>query len=126
MFIEERNGHIVRKYLGWSRLDADPAIVDLINDYYEILDLYVNHFQAVRRTLSKERIGAKYRRVFEKEAMTPYQRLISHPRVIDEVKMSVEKKHKTLNPLSLKEKLDMLEKKVFKFQRENSLKINKL
>ena len=121
MFIEERNGHIVRKYLGWMRLDASPAIVDLINDYYETLDLYVNHFQAVRRTLSKERIGAKYCRVIEKEAMTPYQRLINHPEISDEIKRKVEKEHKALNPLRLKEKLDMLEKRVFNFQRENSL-----
>jgi hypothetical protein len=126
MFIEERNGHIVRKYLGWNRLDVDPAIVDLINDYYEILDLYVNHFQAVRRTLSKERIGAKYCRTFEQEAMTPYQRLMNHHKVPKEVKKSVERQHNTLNPLLLKEKLDMLETKVFKFQKEHGLKNNKL
>jgi len=126
MFIEERNGHIVRKYLGWARLDADPTIVDLINDYYEILDLYVNHFQTVRRTVNKERIGAKYHRVIEKEAMTPYQRLMDHPRTSSRVKRTVEKEHQALNPLQLKEKLDMLEKRVFNFQRENSSNIIKL
>lgn len=32
MYVEERNGHVVRRYLGWTRLDADPAIVNLINE----------------------------------------------------------------------------------------------
>jgi len=120
MFIEERNGHIVRKYLGWSRLDADPAMVDIINDYYDVLDLYINHFQAVRRTLAKERIGAKYRRSFEKIAMTPYQRLMRHPKVSLEVKQKVKAEHESLNPLLLKEKLDMLKKKIFDFQKINN------
>ena len=35
MYVEERNGHVVRKYLGWLRLDADPAMVVLVNEYYE-------------------------------------------------------------------------------------------
>ena len=86
MFVEERNGHVVRKYLGWIRLDSDPGIVDLINDYYDVLDLYLNHFQAVRRTVSKERISAKYHRTFESRAMTPYERLMKHPKIPNEVK----------------------------------------
>jgi hypothetical protein len=120
MYVEERNGHIVRKYLGWTRLDADPEIVDLINDYYDVLDLYLNHFQAVRRTLSKERIGAKYHRTFEPRAMTPYERLMNHPQVPDEVKQAVRLEHESLNPLLLKEKLDKLGKRIFDFQRTHT------
>lgn len=120
MFVEERNGHVVRKYLGWTRLDADPDIVDLMNEYYETLDLYLNHFQAVRRTLSKKRIGAKYHRVFEKKAKTPYERLIEHPKITDKIKQAVKQEHESLNPLLLKEKLDILKKRIFDFQRTHA------
>jgi hypothetical protein len=120
MYIEERNGHVVRRYLGWTRLDADPKIVDLINEFYETLDLYLNHFQAVRRTLKKERIGAKYHRMFEKIAKTPYERLMEHLKVSEAVKQTVKQEHDLLNPLLLKEKLDMLRKRIFDFQKNNA------
>ena len=124
MYIEERNGHVVRKYLGWLRLDADPAIVKLMNEYYEILDLYLNHFQAVRRTMSKERINSKYKRVFEKIAKTPYQRLLEHNNISNEIKEKIKREHESLNPLLLKEKLDILKKKIFDFQRIHTISFN--
>lgn len=117
MYVEERNGHVVRKYLGWHRFDADREIISLMNDYYEKLDLYLNHFQAVRRTLSKERIGAKYKRMFEKQAKTPYQRLMEHREATEEVKDRVRTEHEAQNPLLLKEKLDTLREKIFRYQR---------
>ena len=125
MYVEERNGHVVRKYLGWQRLDVGSKIVDLMNDYYQVLDLYLNHFQAVRRTLTKERIGSKYHRTFEKTAKTPYQRLMEHQGVAETVKDVVKKEHTLLNPLLLKEKLDMLKKKIYQFQR-NSDQVTRL
>ncbi len=69
MYVEERNGHVVRKYLGYTRLDV-RSVVPLVNELYDILEVYLNHFIPVRRTLSKERIGAKYRRTYEKKAHT--------------------------------------------------------
>lgn len=116
MYVEERNGHVVRKYLGYQRLDA-RGVVDLMNEYYESLDIYLNHFQAVRRTLSKERIGAKYHRTFEKIAKTPYQRFMEHSAISDENKRQMKIIHESLNPLLVKEKLDKLKKKVFEFQK---------
>lgn len=117
MYVEERNGHVVRKYLGWHRFDADPGIVPLMNAYYETLDLYLNHFQAVRRTLSKERIGSKYRRTFERSARTPYRRLMEHEAVSVAVKARAQREHETLNPLLLKEKLDTLREKIYQYQK---------
>jgi len=116
MYVEERNGHVVRKYLGYQRLDADPEIVEIINEYYYFLDLYLNHFQSVRRTLSKERIGSKIKRRFEKQAETPYQRLMNHKNVSQEIKIKIQQEHQSLNPLLLKEKIDKLKKKIFNFQ----------
>lgn len=117
MYVEERNGHVVRKYLGWERLDAGSAIVPLVNDYYDVLDLYLNHFQAVKRTMTKERIGSKYRRTFEKIAKTPYQRLMEHTAIENSIKERLRKEHESLNPLLLKQQLDMLQKKISKFQK---------
>jgi hypothetical protein len=117
MCVEERNGHVIRRYLGWERFDVGREIVNVINRYYETLDLYLNHFQAVKRTLKKEKVGSKYKRTFEKRAKTPYQRLITNEKVTKMVKDRVKKEHKGLNPLLLKEKLDKIHKEIFKLQK---------
>jgi len=120
MYVEERNGHVVRKYLGYTRFDC-PLVVPIINEFYDTLALYLNHFQAVRRTLSKERVGAKYRRVYEKVAKTPYQRMLEHAHVSEDVKAMLRAEHEALNPLLLKQKLDTLWSMIIKIQRDHGL-----
>lgn len=107
MYVEERNGHVVRKYLGYLRLD-DPLLVPLVNEMYEVLADYLNHFQAVRRTIEKKRVGAKYVRKYEKIAKTPYQRMLEHSEVPVDTKQELRNKHEQLNPLLLKQQIDTL------------------
>lgn len=116
MYVEERNGHIVRKYLGYTRLDC-PEVITVINELYDVLGQYLNHFRAVRRMASKVRVGAKYVRTYESHAQTPYQRVLVHAGVSDEVKGRLRTKHETLNPLRLKQRIDTLRMKVFAMQK---------
>ena len=80
--------------------------------------LYLNHFQTVRRTRSKERVGAKYVRTYEKIAKTPYQRMIEHPVVPDTVREKLRTEHAPLNPLVLKKSIDTLTAKIMRKQRD--------
>lgn len=107
MYVEERNGHIVRKYLGYRRFDC-PKVVPLMNDFYDVMSLYLNHFKAVRRQVSRERIGSKYVRKYEKVAKTPYLRVLEHPAIDENVKEKLRTEHATLNPLLLKREMDRL------------------
>ena len=107
MYVEERNGHVVRKYLGYERIDAHECVA-LMNQLYEKLALYLNHFIPVRRTLEKKRVGAKYVRTYEKIAKTPYQRLMEHSSISDATKQKVQREHETLNPLHLKREIDAM------------------
>lgn len=107
MFVEERNGHVVRKYLGYERIDLKECVT-LMNAMYERLALYLNHFIPVRRTLSKKRVGAKYVRTYEKVAKTPYTRLMEHLEISKGVKEKVHAEHETLNPLKLKKEIDAM------------------
>jgi len=118
MYVEERNGHVVRKYLGWQRIDC-PETVSVLNKLYETLDLYLNHFQAVRRTIKKERVGTRYVRTFEKKARTPYQRLMEHKDVSKKVKRQVRLEHESLNPLRLKKKIGILREKIHRIQKRH-------
>lgn len=114
-YIEERNGHVVRKFVGYTRLDAKET-VDALNAAYEKLALYLNHFTPTRRTKTKERVGAKYQRTYE-TPMTPYARAMAHPDIADEVKARLKAEHDALNPLVLKKEVDRLLARVFDIQK---------
>ena len=116
MCVEERNGHVIRKYLGWDRLD-DPTLLPLVNELCDAVTLYVNHWKAVKRMVSKERVGAKYIRTYEKRAMTPYERVLAREDVAPDLKEELRKTHDTLNPLLLIQKIATLKKKIYELMK---------
>jgi hypothetical protein len=116
MHVEERNGHVIRKTVGYITLDCREA-VDALNEVYEMLYPYLLHFVAVRRQIKKERVNSQYRRKYEKIAKTPYQRILDHPGVSDHNKALLTKQHVILNPLLLKKELDRRLKKLYDIQR---------
>ena len=117
-FVEERNGHVVRTYAGYARLDARET-VEVLNDLYEVLTPYLNHFIASRRILSKERIGARWKVTRENIAKTPYRRVLERTDVSDTVKDRLCKAHALLNPATMKKEIDRLTKRVHDIQRQN-------
>lgn len=114
-FVEERNGHVVRAYVGYERLDV-RATVDALNDLYDVLTPYLNHFIASRRIVSKERVGARWKVTREKVAKTPYQRVLEREDVSDDVKNKLRSEHATLNPATMKKEIDRLTKRVHDIQ----------
>ena len=112
MFVEERNGHVIRKYLGWERRDV-RSVLPLVNELCDTVALYTNHWKAVRRMVSKERVGAKYVRTYESHPETPYARVMAHPRIFDQNKETLHAMHETLNPLLLLKKIATLKKKIY-------------
>ena len=125
-FVEERNGHVVRAYVGYERFDV-RATVDALNDLYDVLTPYLNHFIASRRIVSKERIGARWKVKREKVAKTPYQRVLNRSDVTDEVKNKLRGEHSKLNPATMKKEIDRLTKRVHDIQRRygNPQKLSK-
>lgn len=112
MYVEERNGHVIRKYVGYQRLDCLEAVA-VLNELYEALQVYLNHFIAVRRCVEKTRVGSKYIRKYEREPKTPYRRVLEEKTVSKEVKDNLMKIHSTLNPLVLHEEIERLKKKLY-------------
>lgn len=105
MFVEERNGHVIRRTVGYQRLDCIEA-VEALNLLYDALTPYLIHFVAVRRTFEKEKVQSKYRRTYEKRPKTPYQRILEHPAVEESVKEKLCQEHMTLNPLTMKREIE--------------------
>ena len=117
-FVEERNGHVVRAYVGYDRFDV-PAVVDALNNLYDVLTPYLNHFIASKRIVSKERVGARWKVTREKKSKTPYQRVLERADISDDVKNKLRAEHATLNPKTMKAEIDRLTKVVLDTQRKH-------
>jgi hypothetical protein len=116
-YVEERNGHIVRKYVGYIRLDCIEA-VEALNNLFLVLNTYTNHFISSRKTIDIVREGSKYRRTYEK-ALTPYQRVLAHSKIPEDVKESLRALHAKLNPAVLLKEIERLRAILYDVQRKH-------
>ena len=116
MYVEERNGHAIRKHIGYVTLDC-PQAVDALNRVYDVLVPYLMHFVAVRRMIEKEKLSSRYRRVYEKMAKTPYQRILEHPAISAKIKEKLRHEHAKLNPLILKNEIDKRIRNLYDIQK---------
>lgn len=122
MCIEERNNTIPRSEIGHARID-DPTLVPLVSEVLEVACTYRNHFLPVRRMTSKVRTGARWKRAFEKVALTPYARVLEQSDVLKAMKEKLREEHAKLNPVVLRRNLDALKDELArKLRARNSTK----
>jgi hypothetical protein len=117
MHVEERNGHIIRKWIGYVRLDCKED-VDALNAVYEVLSPYLNHFVASKRIVEKYEIDGKWKKKYEKVAKTPYRRVLENKDISDEVKEKLRQEHAKLNPAIMKKEIDRLKKILYDTQKK--------
>ena len=120
-YVEERNGHIVRKYVGYIRLDCTEA-VEVLNNLYLQVNTYTNHFISSRKTIDTVREGSKYKRTYEK-ALTPYQRVRAHSMIPEKVKAMLCLEHAKLNPAVLLKEIERLRTILYDVQRKHGSQI---
>lgn len=114
-YVEQKNGHVIRRFLGYSRIDALEAI-EMMGKFYDKLELYINHFIPSRKCIEKVRAGSKYKQKYDR-GKTPYQRVLEREDVEHNVKNKLAEKHQTLNPLLLKREIDRMISEIFKLQK---------
>jgi len=116
-FVEQKNWSVIRRTVGYGRYDTDNEL-NLLNELYGYLRLYVDFFQPVRKLIKKERIGSKVIKRYD-EAKTPYRRVLASPDIENEIKVKLKKEYAMLNPAELKRKITKLQDKLLKL---NALK----
>jgi len=116
-FVEQKNYSVIRRAVGYARYDTDKEL-NILNELYGYLRLYVNFFQPVRKLIKKERIGSKVIKKYD-EAKTPYRRVLASPDIEEEIKMKLKSQYDMLNPAELKRKVTKLQNKLLKL---NALK----
>jgi hypothetical protein len=98
-WIEQKNGAVVRRMVGYGRLEgAQTAAV--LNKLYTSARLFVNFFQPSFKLLSKTREGAKVIKKYHPPA-TPCERLLERKDVSEECKEQLRQKLVALDPVQL-------------------------
>lgn len=124
-YVEQRNLVVVRKYIGYERYDCQEA-VDVMNELYEVLRLYINFFQPTYKLVGKEKrvktvdgkqAAKPYKRIYDK-VRTPYARVLEREDVGQSVKERLTKQYESLNPKVLRDRIKVLTSKLERTQRE--------
>jgi hypothetical protein len=98
-WVEQKNGAVVRRLAGYGRLSGLTATATL-GRLYQSARLYVNFFQPSFKLASKQREGALVRRRYH-PPLTPCQRLLASPYVVEAVKTQLRQQFAALDPVAL-------------------------
>jgi len=110
--VEEKNGSVVRRLIGYDRYEGIESW-ELLSTLYRISRLYINFFQPCLKLKSKERDGARVRKCYEK-ALTPYERVQNAPSVSDESKSRLRKQFQELDPVLLLSEMERIQLEFWK------------
>jgi hypothetical protein len=98
-WIEQKNGAVIRRFVGHAR-HSGPIAGRTLANLYENLRLYVNFFQPSFKLLRKTRESGKVKKTYAKPA-TPCDRLLADPRVQDHIKDTLRQQRAKLDPMVL-------------------------
>lgn len=102
-WVEQKNGAIVRKMVGYARYEGLTA-AQCFARFYAALRLYVNFFQPSFKLLEKRRVGARVKKRYARPA-TPCDRLILSAEIDDETRSRLRVIRDQLDPVALLERI---------------------
>ena len=105
-YVEQKNWSAVRRYVGDLRYDT-PAQLQLLNQLYKRLHLYLNFFIPVMKLKEKVRTGSKVKRVYD-EPQTPYARALASADVSAQNKALLRAQYRRLDVAQLWSEIDEL------------------
>ena len=117
-FTEQKNNDVVRRHVGYLRLQTEQE-VELLNELYDRLRLLVNFFYPSQKLVSKTRQGARVRRVYD-DPQTPYQRVLGCPEVSEDRKDRLRRQFDTLNPAELQREVVRLQDQLLSLAAQRS------
>ena len=109
-FIEQKNGHIVRRLIGYERFEG-LAATRVLSELYKVIRLYVNFSM---RLLSKSRQGAKTYRKYD-VPRTPYDRVLTSKHVTKWRKQKLQREYRKLDPVRLLSEIERLQDKLWSY-----------
>lgn len=102
--VEQKNFTHVRELFGYERLDRAELVTAMNNIYRNYFNLLQNFFIPQLKLKNKVRIGAKYKRSYDRP-QTPYERMLESTGLNMGQKEWLRRRFKELNPFELQEQL---------------------
>src|SRR5215471_643590 len=98
-FVEQKNGAVVREYVGYDRLEGleEQALLSAV---YRPLVPLLNFFMPAQKLKSKTRVGSKEIKVYD-EPCSPFQRLMESAQLPQDIKDSLSVQIDLYNPVEL-------------------------
>lgn len=110
--IEERNGSVIRRELGYNRFYMEEHFA-LLQKYYELLRIYVNFYIPIEKLISKEYLGkGRCLKKYDKPR-PPFRRILELESTDIKTRASLLCAFYANNPYSLRKQLDALRLKLF-------------
>jgi len=109
-WVEQKNGAVVRRLVGYGRLSGSVA-TEALAQLYESSRLYTNFFQPSFKLKSKTRDGARLHKVYFAPA-TPCERLIAHSRVDTAIKEELTTQFRSLDPVRLLQEIRLAQQRL--------------
>ena len=98
-FVEQKNGAVVRNYVGYARFDTQEEFSALA-EVYKSLCPFLNFFVHGKKLLRKTSLGSKTKKIYDMPK-TPFQRLLESSHVSLETKDLLVRQRSLLNPVDL-------------------------
>ena len=121
-YVEEKNGSVVRRLVGYDRFQGSNAWEALAN-FYRVLRKYINFFQPSLKLRKKTRQGGKVSKQYE-VALTPYQRVLRSSDALEATKEQLEAEYLTLDPVYLMGELTRLQTSLWGFAWSQNGRVN--
>ena len=102
-WVEQKNFASVRKIVGYARFSGEKG-VKALQDVYTHYDKLLNFFYPCQKLLSKERVGSKVKKTYDKAA-SPFDRVIASPVFSKEVKRELISQKKRIHLISEMEQM---------------------
>lgn len=103
--VEQKNWTLVRRLIGYQRLDTPAQLAWLNQLYTDLLRPYNNCFQPVMKLIKRETAGQRVRKVYDRPT-TPLQRLLLTGKTDPHKVAALVELYSSISPLTLKRQID--------------------
>lgn len=98
-WVEQKNGSVVRRLVGYGRLSGRAA-TELLASLYRASRLYINFFQPCFKLKAKTRDGAFVKKTYH-APLTPYERILGSAAIDEAIKQRLRTQFAELDPVRL-------------------------
>lgn len=109
-FVEQKNGSVVRRVVGYGRLEGETPRRTL-DELYAALRLQLNFFLPSMKLIEKTRHGSRVTKRYDRPG-TPYARVLASPTLSEDLKGQLRTSYATLNPAALARTIDLLQRRL--------------